>query len=1082
MTLTDINKVLSKLAEQPTRENIIEFSFTLLQWMHITPNAENKPQLLSPQTQKLKDYLANAPQTMQPQLYRLSADNQAIRVRFAVMKKLKKEYITQLVDNDPGLSSYQAMTKGLTKLATGAKFIPTQPYFVHFVTTPDYHKLVLIFNHGEQKRIVTFRNRLTNTQYHKIIQTWQGIGTKAKPEIADILWKSLDIKEVNKEFYKQIKESFDSLPGIIKTQQYTATENQVKQFTVRMIGRYIFCWFLKEKGIIPHSLINKETVERTDKYYQTVLLKLFFETLNSKVQDRDPLKHNKLFEKIPFLNGGLFDESEEDKLFTHLDLDVWLLSFVDILENYDFTVDESSSQYQQVAVDPEMLGRIFENLLASQNEETEKLANQRKAFGAFYTPREIVNYMVNESIKAYLQSQWRHYITTIKTKNINNPEQIGDIFGNKKPQQLNLEIKRYELKTEEIQKIEKTIELIFANNPDVGHLKKDEKTLLLSFLEQIKILDPACGSGAFPMGILHKLVELHELLGTVKTSYELKKDILSQNIYGVDIMPMAIEIARLRAWLSLVLEEDYKPNDPIHNFGVKPLPNLDFKFVCANSLIDLGLDTFISESKGTLHEGFTKKLVSDLKDLETLRTNFFNPTLARNQKEQLKPDFFEKLVKVVTDIEAAHDPILKQISQKIKHWNPFDDSQASPFFSPTWMFGIYGGLDVVIGNPPYRQLHKGIYSNISFPFSEGKDKGKQNLYKIFVEASYNNLKPNGVASMIVQSSLLCDLSATHTRELLLTKTELQKIIEYPKKASNSEAQVFDSVLQGTCTYIFTKNNPAKEHKINISINNDTITIDNPKFEKIIQHSLLDLYPDTFYIPLISEGDSIVIERINNNAIHFKSYIKSISQGDLNLSTSSEQFSDNQTSVKLYRGRNIHKFQLLKNVDEYVNPSFKKDKVEENQKNTFIVIQEITGTTDKYRLHACLTDKAEKFLFGHTANKILLKNESLNFACIAMLNSKLMDWFFRKTSTNNHVMGYEIKQLPFHKQLEKNNLLISSKVNMIHLLKNKNQDTSSLEKEIDVLVYKLFELTYEEVRIIDKYFWLSQTEYEHFKVQ
>ena len=211
MTLTDINKALSNLADQPTRENILTFSFELLQWLNITPNADNKPQLLSPQTQKLKDYLANAPQTVQPQLYRLSADNQQVRVRFAVLKKLKKEYISQLVDNDPGLGSFQAMAKGLTIQATGTAFIPAQPYFVHFVTTPDYDKLVLIFNQGEQKRIVSFRNRLTNTQYHKIIQAWQGIGVKSKPEIADLLWKSLDIKEVNKEFYKQVKERFDAL-------------------------------------------------------------------------------------------------------------------------------------------------------------------------------------------------------------------------------------------------------------------------------------------------------------------------------------------------------------------------------------------------------------------------------------------------------------------------------------------------------------------------------------------------------------------------------------------------------------------------------------------------------------------------------------------------------------------------------------------------------------------------------------------------------------------------------------------------------------------------------------------------------
>ena len=204
MTTADINKILSQLASAPSRENVLVLSFALLEWMSIEANAGNKPQLLSPQTQKLKDYLATAPQTVQPQLYRLSADNQNIRIRFAVLKKLKKDYISQLVDNDPGLSSYQSFVKGLTN-QSGTGFIPAQPYFVHFITTPDYDKLVMVFNQGEQKRIVTFRNRLTNTQYNKIILQWQGIGAKSKPEIADLLWKSIDIKEVNKGFYRQIK-------------------------------------------------------------------------------------------------------------------------------------------------------------------------------------------------------------------------------------------------------------------------------------------------------------------------------------------------------------------------------------------------------------------------------------------------------------------------------------------------------------------------------------------------------------------------------------------------------------------------------------------------------------------------------------------------------------------------------------------------------------------------------------------------------------------------------------------------------------------------------------------------------------
>ena len=281
---------------------------------------------------------------------------------------------------------------------------------------------------------------------------------------------------------------------------------------------------------------------------------------------------------------------------------------------------------------------------------------------------------------------------------------------------------------------------------------------------------------------------------------------------------------------------------------------------------------------------------------------------------------------------------------------------------------------------------------------------------------------------------------------------------------------------GICAAIFSKRIPRQEHLVSISIHNDTSTITNPKFEEINQLSLLKLYPDTNYIPLISKGDSIVLNRISKNSVPLNEYIQSINQGDLNLTISSNQFSDKTTDIKLYRGRNIHKYKLLQGVEEYVNADFKNEKVRENQKHTFIVLQEVTGTTDKYRLHACLTDRSERFLFGHTANKILLKDESLNRSCMALLNSKLLDWFFRKTSTNNHVMGYEIKQLPFPIDLKNKQTQIEALVDEILKRKKSNQDTTDLEKEIDILVYKLYELTYDEVKIIDKDFGLNETEF------
>ncbi len=1075
MTINDINKSLSQLTENPSRENVLDFSFALLQWMSIEPNAANKPQLLSPQTQKLKDFLSPAPQTVQPQLYRLSADNQNIRVRFAVLKKLKKEYISQLVDNDPGLSSYQSFVKGLT-IQNSSGFIPAQPYFIHFVTTPEYDKLVLVFNQGEQKRIVSFRRRLTSTQYNKIIQQWQGIGSKPKPEIADLLWKSLDIKEVNKEFYKLIKERFDALLGIVKTQHTSATENQVKQFTVRLIGRYIFCWFLKEKGIIAHALIGKAAIEKTTNYYQSVLLKLFFQTLNTKVQDRNAMfvAQHPAFKNIPYLNGGLFDESEEDKLFSNLQLDDWLLPFVEILENYDFTVDESSSQYQQVAVDPEMLGRIFENLLASQNEETEKLANQRKAFGAFYTPREIVDYMVNESIKAYLQTQWEQHIIEEKSKQLNNPEPIGDIFGNKKPRQLAIDIKRYELKAEDKTKIEKAIDPLFAPNPDAGQLKREEKNLLLRFLEQIKILDPACGSGAFPMGILHKLVELHETLGTVKSSYELKKDILSQNIYGVDIMPMAIEIARLRAWLSLVLEENYNPKDPVHNFGVKPLPNLDFKFVCANSLIDLGLDAFIQESKGTLHEGFTQKLVNQLKELEELRKQFFTPALGSAEKENLKTDYFEKRDKVVAAIEADSDPVLKAIGQKIKHWNPFDDSKSSPFFSPTWMFGIEEGFSIVIGNPPYgvsiKKTDNPVYA---YQYKEIL-KGEVESYILFYYKGLKVLSKNGFLSYITPDSWFTNKGAAPFRKYLTNNHSIKDVFDIYKPFEAAKDTRVHTVLIG------------------VSQTNEEITVkqvhpQNTEFvyrNYSIPSKVIADFLDSEWRFYINKQERSIFSKMESKSQSLEGLFN-IKYG-LRTGDNEKYVTEQETEYPLIAGADIASLYEVKWKPKYLKL---KEGLPESYFNEYfnykkIIIQYVR--TNSLNLNARWIEAAYvegNFIPLNSLNYVFEKSEEHSLMyLLGLLNSFLINKYYRAYYTDVNVKPTYLAQLPIPTIAINQQQPFILRVEKIHTLKKQNQDTTTLEREIDVLVYKLYELTYDEVKIIDKDFWLSEEEYNDVKLQ
>lgn len=1152
MTINDINKIIAQLAENPSRENVLDFAFTLLHWMNVEPNAGNKPQLLSPQTQKMKDFLAHAPQTVQPQLYRLSADNQNIRVRFAVLKKLKKDYISQLVDNDPGLTSYQASIKGIVHIPGKPQYIPQQPYFIHFVTTPDYNKLVLIFNQGEQKRIVSFRNRLTNTQYNKIILAWQGIGTKAKPEISDLLWKSLDIKEVNKEFYKQIKERFDALQGIVKTQHSSATENQVKQFAVRLIGRYIFCWFLKEKGIIPSSLISSENIRNTENYYQTILLPLFFKTLNTKVQDREILKSlnhkNHSTNNIPYLNGGLFDESEEDRLFTQLHLDKWLLPFVEIMESYDFTVDESSSRYQQVAVDPEMLGRIFENLLASQNEETEKLANQRKAFGAFYTPREIVDYMVNESIKTYLQTQWEQ-LKLEEASIIKNSKGITeDLFGLTPNKQIGIGLQTVQLSNDEKEGIGKLLAPLFFSVPLATHLPVKDKTVLLQFLENIKILDPACGSGAFPMGILHKLVELHELLGTVKSSYELKKDILSQNIYGVDIMPMAIEIARLRAWLSLVLEENYNPKDPVHNFGVKPLPNLDFKFVCANSLIDLGLDAYIREANTSLYGSFAAELIKRLKSLENIRKEYFMPELSSKEKEQIRRRFLLNRDELITEIlgddggnkvadaGAFQDEKLKNIARKLKEWNPFDDSKPSPFFSPTWMFGIDKGFDVVIGNPPYVQMQK----NNGFLAEQLKGAGYStyertgDVYALFYELGFKVLKTKGVHTFITSSQWLKATYGKSLRKLFLSKNPLKLIALGPG--------IFESAVVDT-NILITKNESNKNSLVGSTVD---------KLEQL--NHLNDLkYHEMSYVTvekwaIMNDGKRSISEKINAKGTALKEWKISINRGV--LTGYNEAFiideakrnelvkadAKNKEIIKpILKGREINKYISqwendyivfipwhfpLQDDDKIVGASNKAEKMfSEKYKPLYNYLkshkeglsnrnQDETGI--RYEWYALQRSAAtyrdefskEKIIWKRIGSQLRFSYSDSEIFCLdstciatgekikyltALLNSKLCNYQLLesapKTGMGDLIISVQaLEPLLVYYPTNKEQKQIEKLVDEILKKKKATQDTSSLEKEIDVLVYKLYELTYDEVKIVDKDFWLSEEEYANIKLE
>jgi hypothetical protein len=403
----------------------------------------------------------------------------------------------------------------------------------------------------------------------------------------DNILEAFSVEPLNKQFYEQIAKAFYSLiDADLKLPSKTNRKNY-QEFAVRLIGRTIFVWFLKNKTsendlpLIPNDWLTSQKVKETPDYYHQLLEKLFFEILNKPIDERieDLPKGQKI---IPFLNGGLFEPHTYDfyeaeyggfsKFHNTLKIpDEWIINFFETLERFHFTIDENSINDTEVSIDPEMLGTIFENLLAEIDPDTEKSA--RKSTGSFYTPREIVDYMVEESLVSYLKS---------KTKL--DEEKLHDLFK--------------------------------ENNLSADDFENREQ--IINAFNEIKILDPACGSGAFPMGALHKINmalqkldpdakiwkqkqlskidnvayrnALKDKLDKSNVEYIRKLGIIQHSIYGVDIQTIATEISKLRSFLSLVVDE--KINDKVENRGIYPLPNLEFKFVTANSLIGLEEDNF----------------------------------------------------------------------------------------------------------------------------------------------------------------------------------------------------------------------------------------------------------------------------------------------------------------------------------------------------------------------------------------------------------------------------------------------------------------------------------------------------------
>lgn len=554
------------------------------------------------------------------------------------------------------------------------------------------------------------------------------------------LWAAFDISVVNKQFYNAIKSAFDELVENVLNKSFIKSLDVKKHFTIRLIGRIIFCWFLKKKNIIGENVLSSKSIQQYTNYYREILEKLFFDVFNTPVGLRKQNLPSEIAE-YPFLNGGLFEDQDDDyrgnfQLFLPNE---WFYNlFHDTLERYNFTIDENSSTNEELAIDPEMLGRIFENLLAEQNPETRIAASDRKVTGSYYTPREIVDYMVEQSIVEYLKANLKS-----------------------------------DIKESLIEDFVHTLEL----SEEIKPYSKE----LLEKLNSVKAFDPACGSGAFPIGILQKLLALkHVILFSTsrfkssKEFYNLKLDTIRNSIYGSDIQPLATELSRLRCWLSLMVDEEIK--------DIQPLPNLNFKFVTANSLVDLGFDEMLKTMETKKGGGllFLNKFI-DLKDkIIALTSEYFKPSTEPSRKDELHAKFKElqkELTKETVTLISSY-PSVAGFATKFLNWEPFNDNAVAPFFSSSLMFGISEGFDIVIGNPPYikEYTNKSAFDGIR---ESEYYQGKMDIWYFFACRFLDHLKPNtGVLTFIATNNWTTNSGASKFRNKVINDTQILKLLDF----------------------------------------------------------------------------------------------------------------------------------------------------------------------------------------------------------------------------------------------------------------------------------------------------------------
>jgi hypothetical protein len=1083
----------------------------------------------------------------------------------------------------------------------------------------------------------------------------------------DLIYR-FSVEVLTKEFYDRLYNWYEWALDVVRFPEGSGrsvklTDKDNEMHLIRLITRLIFVWFIKQKKLVPEWIFDKTELNKTLKnfkpdsldsgdYYNGILQNLFFATLNNEIKERaftkDTKKYGneqfgvkffyrdrnddtyfikttneiqKMFSSIPFLNGGLFeclDKNRENPKKPGHDLQEYhdgfsrekkccafvpdILFFNDIEKGkqaglislfnlFNFTVEENTPVDVDVALDPELLGKVFENLLGYYNEETRTTA--RKESGSFYTPREIVDYMVSESLKSYLNEKIS--VNEKKSEMINN---------------------------------------IFSYSEDIPDISLTDRKSLIKLIDECIIIDPACGSGAFPMGVLNKLslalfkldkngklwkerqeeraqeeaknaitidnqndreIKLKEISETFelnKTEYGHKLYLIENCLFGVDIKPIAIQITKLRFFISLIVEQE--KDELKTNFGIRPLPNLETKFVCANSLISLSAqnkdlldleDDKIQTMKKKLwnireKHFYTQKLTNKKKlrnddkkqrneikeyllcialkpNKELIANNISQITDLEVQRDTVKDEKFvdiskdnthlfdnlndglpqyidinlEKRNKIDAELKHLREEIEKEKSKsdnktihvdidRIADWDPYDqNAEAAQFFDPYWMFNVKEGFDIVIGNPPYVE-HKKLKNTIAL-IKDSYDvySGTADLSVYFIEKGLKLCKAHGFMSYITTNKFFNTIYGKPVREYLL-KYQIKYLLDFEQVA------VFENTLVSTTIIGIVK----RPHSKDVFIFR--------KYYKMKHTEFISRFQTDIYLGFDSYNQSYLgstewsfannDERIINEKIRLQGKLikniygvkifRGVTTGynpaflidKINAKQLIKADNKNKHIIKsILQGRNIKKWVYKESHDYFLLTNYDTDIQKEypfiyNHLEKYI--KELKTRTDQgkkwWNLRSCSYYKEfekEKIIWGLTADKwafaydnnkhylpsngyILTSSEIPIKYILAILNSSLMKYYFGFIGVMTAGGAYTLKhgtirELPI--KISTNMKIFIDLVDKILNIKTEKskEDISVFERQIDNLVYRLYNLTYNEVKLIEPDFPLSKKEYE-----